>query len=308
MKISNYDEFEYDYSIYWKNRNYEHFSEVIALMKMLENCSGEWFLDVGGSYGRHLPLYYSKYKHPVIVDYSLNTLVNNKFRIWEKFPNTNLVAANVYKLPFRDSSFNGSMMVRVLHHLENADVYFQELQRILCNEAMHIQEFANKVHIKAAFKALLKGNLQFFNLNPYQQPTHNQGEGSGGQSTVFLNFHPKDIAQRLKILGFTLLKKQDVSFFRLELIKKIIPIRLLVMFEGLMQRAVSWTSIAPSIFYKLVLKKKTPKEGQNFGKIEDILICPNCQGELDFKKETCKCSKCEARYEKVAGIWDFRVQ
>lgn len=307
MKISNYDEFEYDYSTYWKNRNYEHFSEVIVLKKLLNKIKGKWFLDIGGSFGRHLPVYYEHFTNPIIVDYSLNTLINNKFRIWEKNPNTTLIAANVYYLPFKESSVGASMMIRVLHHIEQPDLYFNEISRVLKNESVHIQEFANKVHLKAKISHLLRRDFKFFSSDPYQQPTAKNYEGSNGVETIFLNFHPKDILNRFQNLGFKLVEKVGVSFFRIEIMKRIIPIKILVRLEGFVQSVLGKTNIAPSIFYKFKLDKKETEQTKD-SKLEDILVCPKCKSQLQFKKEECFCTNCRSKFEKVADIWDFRIQ
>lgn len=307
MKISNYDEFEYDYSTYWKNRNYEHFAEVIALKKLFLEDNGNFFIDIGGSFGRHLPMYYNKFKNPIIVDYSLNTLLNNKFRILENYPNTKLIAANVYFLPFRESSIDGSAMIRVLHHIEDFDKFYKQLSYVLKDNATHIQEFANKIHIKARIKHLLKRDFKFFDLTPYQQPTALNFEGSNGTETVFLNYHPEFIIKEVSKFGFTLEDKLGVSYFRINFIKRLVPLKLLIWLEGITQKIFGRTSLAPSIFFKLKIKKS--KENNNtYNKLEDILVCPKCKSELIFKKDICTCSECKNKYEKVADIWDFRVQ
>lgn len=307
MKISNYDKFEYDYSTYWKNRNYEHFAEVISLKTLLKNMRGDWFLDVGGSYGRHLPTYSNNFKHCVIVDYSLNTLINNRERIGSKFPNTHLIAANAYFLPFKKNVFDGAVMVRVLHHIQEPRLYLKELTHTLKNDAQYIQEFANKMHLKAILKHTIKGDLKFFNPLPYQQPTTGKPEGSTGEESIFLNYHPSNIKKLLHEEGFFKTKQINASFFRLPLLKRLIPFKLLIFLETISQRIFSWTNIAPSIFYKLKLKKNT-EINPEIDELEDTLVCPRCKGDLIFKKEECNCPKCKTSFEKVVGIWDFRTQ
>lgn len=306
MKVTNYDEFEYDYSTYWKHRNYEHFAEVLVLKKFFLNKNGDWFLDIGGSFGRHLPIYYKKFKKPIILDYSLNTLINNRDRILEKYPNTTLISANVYFLPFKESVFDGAMMVRVIHHIEDVPAVLGQIQKILRNKAGYIQEFANKMHIKAVIRHLLKRDFSFFSTKSFQQPTQAQFEGSNGMETTFQNFHPKYIQQELVNKGFEIKKKCGVSFFRISFIKRALPIKVLIFLESLAQVLFGRTNISPSIFLDCEMKKKN-LSGNKQG-LEDILICPKCNSELSFKKEDCVCTKCKNRYEKVAGIWDFRVQ
>jgi ubiquinone/menaquinone biosynthesis C-methylase UbiE len=304
MKISNYDENDYDYSVYWKNRNYEHNSEVTVLSKLLNHEQGSWFLDIGGSFGRHLPLYSKKYAHPVITDYSLNTLINNKFRILKNYPNANLVAANAYHLPFRSAVFDGTMMVRVLHHLEDSALAFNETKRCSSANSIHIQEVANKVHLKARLKHIF--DLKFFDWTPYQQPTKHSFEGTNGTETVFLNFHPDYIRNQFSKLNFKLASKTSVSMFRLSILKKTFSPSVLNFSEKIFQSVFGWTYLAPSVFLKF--KNLNTPDVSSFNKLEEILVCPKCKSELTFKNEECVCNSCKAKYEKVAGIWDFRIE
>ena len=87
MEISNYDEFGYDYSTYWKDREYEDLSERNILEKTFEKIpSGDWFLDIGGSYGRLTDIYSKRFKKPIILDYSLETLNKNQNSLKSKYP------------------------------------------------------------------------------------------------------------------------------------------------------------------------------------------------------------------------------
>ena len=162
-EISNYDHFDYDYSEYWKGRTYENESEKMILSEIFSNYKGKWFLDVGGSYGRLTSTYYNRYSHPIVLDYSLKTLQKNYPIIQSKYPNTIFIAANAYKMPFKEDTFDGALMVRVLHHIEKPDLYFKELKRILYNNSVYVQEFANKIHIKARIRAILKKDFSIFN-------------------------------------------------------------------------------------------------------------------------------------------------
>jgi ubiquinone/menaquinone biosynthesis C-methylase UbiE len=307
MKISDYDEFEYDYSTYWKNRNYEHFCEVMALKKLFINKTGKWFVDIGGSYGRHLPIYYSKYTNPILLDYSLNTLINNKQRIVDKYPKTVFIAANAYFLPFRESCIDGAMMVRVLHHIDTPQRYFSELIRILKKNGSYIQEIPNKMNLKAIIRNALKFNFSYFTKEPYQQPTKHQFEGSNGVESVFLNYHPNYLKNIFSSNGITIRKKIGTSFFRSELLKKLVPMKILIFGEGICQKLFSFANLSPSIFFDTTIEK-AGKNKLNYSKIEDILVCPKCKNNLIFKKEESVCTACKSKFEKVAGIWDFRVQ
>ena len=72
-------------------------------------------------------------------------------------------------MPFKDNSFDGGLMVRVLHHIEKPKTYIKEVSRILNNNSTYVQEYANKVHIKAAIKSVFKLNFDIFQKN-HNQP------------------------------------------------------------------------------------------------------------------------------------------
>lgn len=304
-KIADYDELDYDYSTYWKKRHYEHLAEVLLLKKLLKGDKGKWFLDIGGSFGRLLDTYYKKYKRSVIVDYSLKTLQKNAKSIKSKYPNVEMIAANAYYLPFKENTFDGALMVRVLHHLSQQEKYFSEVFRVVNSNGKYIQEFANKLHIKAVIKNILKLNFEIFNTQPYQQPDMKNNEGARENSNVpFLNYHIKFVSTLLKKKGFKIVKKYGCSFLRLNLLKKIFNIKQLLTLENILQNTLSFTNISPSIFIKCI---KGGKENIPSSELKDILVCPSCKESLSFLSRKAVCKECKREYIQKKNIWDFRV-
>lgn len=307
--ISDYDKFDYDYTTYWNKRGYENSAEKHILNKIFYTQRGKWFLDIGGSYGRLTSTYYEQYDKSIILDYSLKTLQRNRETLLNKYPNTELIAANAYKMPFKQNSFDGALMVRVLHHIEKPGSYFKELKRVLGDNASYIQEYANKIHIKARIKALIKLNFDIYSKEPYQQPTVNTPEGSKeDQESIFYNYHPKYIKDLLKENNFQIEKKFGCSFLRSPFIKKLMSENLMMFFEKLMQITLSWTDISPSIILETKLLKNS-KEKQEANELKDILVCPSCKETLLFHgDDSATCEKCSQTFFKKDGIWDFRVK
>lgn len=309
--ISDYDKLDYDYSQYWQERLYENLAEKNLLNKIFEDKRGRWFLDVGGSYGRLTSTYYDSYKLPVILDYSFKTLAKNKEIIKSRYPQITLIAANAYKMPFKESSFDGGLMVRVLHHIEKPQEYFKEASRIFKKDAVYVQEIANKVHIKAKVKALLRKDFNFFSEEPYRQPIGENLEGSKKEEGgIFLNYHPSHIRSLLEKNNFRIERRFGCSFLRSRVIKKILGTEIMVFLEKLLQKTLSWTNIPPSIFFRTTLQKDTTeKKEEKAAKIEDLLACPSCKGKLTFEgSDFAKCKKCNLEFSKKEDIWDFRVE
>ena len=305
-EIANYDRFDYDYSQYWKNRRYENESEKILLSRIFGEYKGKWFLDIGGSYGRLISTYYNRYTNPIVLDYSLKTLQKNYPIIQSKYPNTVFIAANAYKMPFKDDTFDGALMVRVLHHIQDAQKYFNELTRILYHNSIYVQEFANKVHIKARLRAIAKGDFSIFSNEPYQQPTSENFEGTkSGEEALFLNYHPRYIRELLRKENMVVKKKYGCSYLRSQQLKRILGEENMILFERILQKTLNWSNIPPSIIYEAQVKDdQAPTEKRET--LEDILVCPSCHGELEFTSDTAYCKKCKKAYEKKENIWDFR--
>lgn len=234
-KIADYDTINYNYKKYWNSRKYEDGAERIVLEKFLKDESGDWFIDIGGSYGRLTSKYYKKYKNCIILDYSIKTLQNNYKYIKQNFPNTLLIAANAYNLPFKNNTFDGGMMIRVLHHIERPTEYLNEVYRILNNNSIYIQEYANKRHIKAIISGILRLDFSVFDKEPYQQPTKQNYEGARKGSYVpFLNYHPSWIKDIMQNTGFVILSTRGCSFFRINIFKKIFSTQVLLFLKRLL--------------------------------------------------------------------------
>jgi ubiquinone/menaquinone biosynthesis C-methylase UbiE len=305
-EVVNYDGFDYDYTTYWKDREYENIAEHKALDPMFKEKEGNWFIDIGGSYGRLADIYADKYSNCVVLDYSFKTLKKNFPLISKRFPNITMIAANAYKMPFKDSMFDGGIMVRVLHHIDRQQEYFKELSRILNDDSVYIQEFANKIHIKARIKALIKGDKEILDKNPYQQPTINM-EGSRDGNVSFLNYHPQFIEDILEDNNFEIENKQGCSYLRIPILKKILGTKVLILMETVLQKLFAKTNISPSIFFETELDKEDEVEN-NYSHIEEILACPKCKSDLKFGENIAICNNCHKEYLKDGNIWDFRIK
>lgn len=305
-EIANYDHFGYDYSQYWEKRKYENESEKILLSKIFSEYKGKWFLDIGGSYGRLISTYYNRYTNPIVLDYSLKTLQKNYPIIRSKYPNTIFIAANAYKMPFKDDTFDGALMVRVLHHIKDTQKYFNELTRILYHNSIYVQEFANKVHIKARIRGILKGNFSIFSKEPYQQPTSENFEGTkSGEEALFLNYHPKQIRELLKKENMEIKKKYGCSYLRSQKLKSVLGEETMISIEKFFQKTFGWSNIPPSIVYEAQVKDDQAS-AEKRETLEDILVCPSCHNILEFSPNSAYCKKCKKTYEKKENIWDFR--
>lgn len=309
-EISVYDQFDYDYSKYWRDRKYEHEAERLALKKLLKNARGTWFADLGGSYGRHVDSYYQKFHNCVIVDYSMKALKQARERLKEnQISNVELVAANVYNLPFKNNVFDGTMMVRVIHHLEKPQNAVSEVSRIIQNRGIFILEYANKKHIKAIIKAIIRFDFNFlFSSQPYKQPTKGNQEGTDKETEgIIYNFASKFIKRIIKKSNFKSQKCLSVSFYRVPFLKKVFPEYILSLLERLSQFLFSWSKLSPSIFLKNIkIIENVDQQTPFIRDFDDTLCCPKCRSEIKFSKNDIKCTNCSETFPKQGNIYDLR--
>ena len=245
MVLADYNDINYDYTTYWQGRSYENDSEFIALEKLLpKKFEGEKsVIDVGGGFGRLLPILKVKFGDITIFDYSQKLL-----EVAEKNATDDVIKIDTVKGDVNDISklvshkFDCVTMIRVSHHLDNLEHVFQEIRKILKDDGVFILEVANKVHFKSVLSNLLKGKFKYFRLDSVSVAT---------KSVTFLNHHPKKVEDILDSVGFRVEKKLSVSNLRSPFFKKIIPSKVLLFKENIMQSIVAPINFGPSIFYKL---------------------------------------------------------
>lgn len=242
----------FDYQQYWLGREYEDVSEKIALKRFFK-VIGEKpnLIDVGGGFGRLTETYINFGKKIVLIDPSEHNLAIAR----EKFGKTEKIVyrkASLPDLPFADDSFEVVVMVRVMHHLADSQKTLMELSRILKPDGYLILEFANKIHFLARIKALFRGELSFTsNFKTYEKRSQ---ESISKKKIIFLNHHPRKIFNDLQKSDFRILEFLSVSNFRNPIMKKVVPLKVLIFFESICQKWLSNLFFGPSIF---ILAKKS---------------------------------------------------
>lgn len=279
---------------FWSNtgREYEDAVERIALTKMLPAHSG-WLIEIGAGYGRLADLYQDRSEHVVLLDYS-PSLVEKAARSRPAASNTVFVVGDLYNLPFADGLFDVAVMVRVLHHVEAVPSAFREVRRIIRPGGRYLLEYANKRHLKAIIRYLLRrqeGNP--FTLEPSRL------------DELYFNYHPAYVEASLRRAGFSIVDELAVSFFRLQQLKSLLDPQLLAMLDDRLQAPLSGWKITPSVFLKVAAVGTTaaPSDGTR----STVWRCPNCrQTGLQEQPDLLHCSNCGAKWEKRRGIYYFR--
>ena len=291
--VCNYEGSDYQQS-FWEQggREYEDRAEAIALKRMLPK-NGKLMLELGAGAGRNTPRY-AGFERIVLLDYSTTQLIQaqEKLGCSEKYI---YVAADIYRLPFRDRQFDAATMIRALHHMADAPKALKQIRNVLRSNAVFILEFANKLNLKSILR-YVTGRQKWnpFSLEPVEFVKLN------------FDFHPKAIRKWLGELGFSIEKTLTVSHFRLGLLKRIVPARLLAALDGLFQPTGEIWQFTPSVFVKARIKDTVHDDEVSLSVI-DLFKCPDCEGEkLEEMNDHLHCPICESNWAVLDGIYDFR--
>jgi len=275
---------------FWEqaNRAYEDRVEAIALRRLLRGQGGEWLLEVGAGAGRNTPRY-RHFRRVVLLDYSRTMLRQAQERLGSEGRYL-YVAANAYTMPLMDGLFDAAAMIRVLHHMADAPRVLAEVRRVLRPQGTFILEFANKRNLKAILRWWLRRqNWNPFTLDPVEFAPLN------------FDFHPRQVEAWLAEVGFAVERRLTVSHFRLGLLKRLVPLVVLVNLDALAQYTGDWWQLTPSVFLRARAVGDTPvaREGAFFR-------CPHCGQPLHQEGDRLPCTACGAIWTVRDGLYDFK--
>ncbi len=292
--VCNYEGSDYQSSFWDKGgREYEDRTEAIALKRLLPS-SGRLLLELGAGAGRNTPRYLG-FDRIVLLDYSRTQLEQAQQRLGtsDKYI---YVAADVYRLPFVDGLFDAATMIRVLHHMADAPKALGQVSNVLAAGGTFILEFANKLNIKAILRFWLgRQDWNPFTLEPVEFVKLN------------FDFHPIAVRNWLKELGFHIEKSLTLSHFRMGLLKRIVPIGVLVFLDSMLQWTGAWIQVTPSVFVRSNLEGRDDIPPYRQDNIISYFKCPDCgHSPLEDNHSFLECSHCRKQWEVEDGIYDFR--
>lgn len=291
--VCDYENSDYQ-QVFWDdaNRKYEDQVEAIALKRLLPR-TGRLLLELGAGAGRNTSRYEGHQK-VILLDYSLSQLVLAQERLG-KDQHYTYVAGDIYRLPFRHAVFDTVTMIRTLHHMANAPLALQQTRNILKNGGVFILEYANKQNAKA----ILRYALRRQSWNPFSEEPVEFVE-------LNFDFHPRAIRRWLGDCGFYVERQLTVSHLRNNLLKRVIPNRILVSIDSAAQLTGNWWQLTPSVFVrsKAVGGQDSRTEYQG----EEIFKCPVCSSSpLSHSEDRLVCEHCSRKWAIRDGIYDFRA-
>lgn len=237
-----YDDKEFSYDRYWQNRQYEHASEVMAIHRMLGDKKFAETADIGGGFGRLTKIVAEFSERVTLVEPSEKMRAMAKAFL-QGLPNVKIVAGSAHATSLTNGSQNLVLSVRVLHHLTDLSPVFAEFSRITKPNGLLLVEYANALNIKARIRSLVSGKPIL------RTPVDLRSTANVIRHSIpFVNHHPEVVGKLLLQNHFTIKKVYSVSNLRMPWLKKILPIKLALALEYLLQKPLSWLYFGPSIF------------------------------------------------------------
>jgi ubiquinone/menaquinone biosynthesis C-methylase UbiE len=288
--ICNYEGSDYQ-TKFWEQggRQYEDQVEAIALKSLLP-ARGELLLELGAGAGRNTSRY-TGFKQVVLLDYSVTQLKQAIQRLGRN-QHYIYVAADIYKLPFVDGLFDTTTMIRTLHHMAEPQAALRQVRRTMQPGATFILEYANKQNLKAIFRYIFRRQ----DWSPFALP-------SVEFEKLNYDFHPKQVRSMLNETGFKLEQQLAVSYFRLGILKKLLPLNMLANMDAWLQPTGNFIQLSPSVF----TRSKAWGEGSK-APAEKFFECPVCKSdELKPHGARLICLGCTHEWPFQDGIFDFRI-
>lgn len=275
---------------FWEQggRAYEDQAERVALKRLLPPSGGRRLLELGAGFGRLSPFLIEQgYQQVILLDYSREQLLDARSRLGDK--HFIYVAADIYRLPIAGGACDAASMIRVIHHFADVPAALQQIHAALADGSPFILEYANKRNLKAMLRyALRRQDWNPYSLEPIEFVK------------LHYDFHPRYMDAELARAGFETKRRLAVSYFRLGLLKRLIPTPILTALDSALQPSAPLYS--PSVFTLNRVGGVAPASLP-----EKLFKCPSCGGhDLPTEAEALACVGCGARWSKADGVYDFR--
>jgi ubiquinone/menaquinone biosynthesis C-methylase UbiE len=289
--VCNYEGSDYQTS-FWKQgrRDYEDAAEGVALKRLLP-ASGTHLLELGAGAGRNTPRYIG-FQRVTLVDYSHTQIEQARQRLGAN-GNYRYVVADIYRLPFNPGQFDAATMIRTLHHMADARAALDQVRAVLQPGAIFVLEFANKRNLKS----ILRFSLHQQSWNPFTpEPVE--------FAPLNFDFHPATVRTWLQLSGFAIERQLTVSYLRVGMLKRLLPLKLLVWLDSLLQPSGSLFQFSPSVF----VRARVSGQVEALKTLATSFRCPACGAGVPDTPQNLVCPACAHGYTCEDGIYDFRIQ
>jgi ubiquinone/menaquinone biosynthesis C-methylase UbiE len=250
-RADQYDDPNHNYLTFWRDRQYEHVAEELAVRRLLRGRRFTHAVDVGGGYGRLCVLLEKHAKEVTLADPSSRQL-DLAADYLKDHPRIKRQVMQADDLRFEGGSIDLITMIRVMHHLRDPRAEFGEIARVLVPSGCAIIEVANYLHFRNRLKHLVRGERLPINPVDVRSPENRRPD-----KVPFVNHNPTTVVRQLADAGLQAEAALSVSNMRSPSVKKIIPQAVMLTVERMLQEPLAGMYFGPSIFF-LVRKVRVP--------------------------------------------------
>ncbi len=242
-RADQYNDPSHNYLKYWDGRDYENEAEEMAIKRLLEGKHFARAADIGGGYGRLSVLLEQYADHVTLAEPSQQQLDIAK-EFLKGHPEVERKLMQVEELQFKDGSVDLVTMIRVMHHLPKPEAGLAEIARILSPDGYAIIEVANYMHARNRIKHLLKGQKM-----PTEPVDIRSAANRRDDEIAFVNHNPHTVIKQLAHAGLKVDRILSVSNLRSPGLKKVLPKRVMLAIEGILQPTLANSFFGPSVFF-----------------------------------------------------------
>lgn len=242
-KADQYNDPKHNYLKYWTGRDYEHAAEEMAIRRLLAGKHFKHAVDVGGGYGRLCVLLENYADKVTLAEPSQQQLdIAKDYLKGHSEVDRQLMQAD--DLKFKNGSIDLLTMIRVMHHLPDPSAEFAEFSRVLSTDGYAIIEVANYSHARNRLKHFLKGKKL-----PTEPVDIRSAAYRREDEVAFVNHNPDTVIKQLAHAGLKVERILSVSNLRSPGLKKIVPRRVMLAIEGILQPRLAGSYFGPSVFF-----------------------------------------------------------
>lgn len=295
---------EDDYREFWQgsSRSILDRLEQRLLARLLPDARG-WFLDLGAGFGRLAPVYSIPGRRAVLVDYAVNLLemAARDGAGSGDGDDRHFVAANAYKLPFRDGVFDAGLCVRVFHHINAPESFLGEFSRVFRGGSQAVLSYSNKRNL---LRMVGKGRTAFVRDHE-------------AFDDMLFGTHPRHFRALAEGAGFTVRATEGVGFLD-QMVRNVPALDRLIagnrgvravveVLEIVASLTLGRLGVAP-IHLSRLEKRQAPGAPPGAG-LMDILACPRCRHPaLEEGQGEIVCPSCARAFPKLGRILDLREE
>ncbi|HSD56022.1 MAG TPA: class I SAM-dependent methyltransferase [Candidatus Saccharimonadales bacterium] len=242
-KADQYNDPSHNYLRYWDGRDYENAAERMAIRRLLEGKHFKTAADVGGGYGR-LCIFLENYADKVTLAEPSQQQLDIAKDFLKDHPEVDRKLMQADDLKFKDGELGLLTMIRVMHHLPDPSNEFAEIARVLSDDGYAIIEVANYSHARNRIKHMLKGKKL-----PTEPVDIRSAKNRTEDEIPFVNHNPETVIKQLAHAGLKVDRILSVSNLRSPGLKKIMPRRMMLAIEGVLQPTLANSYFGPSVFF-----------------------------------------------------------